>query len=72
MLKGEPVNGGAGYGFRLISCQYIFYGDTQMYLLWLKSKLEYLGYSVVLSANLTLQLPFASLRRGFPFLKYST
>ena len=38
----------AGYGLE-IPCQYSFYGDTQMSPPWLKSKLECLGYSVVLT-----------------------
>ena len=46
--RGKRVNRGARYGLE-IPCQYIFNGDTQMSLPWLKSKLECLGYSVVLT-----------------------
>ena len=42
---GKPVNRGAGYGME-IPCKYVFYGDVETSLPWLKSKLDYLGYSV--------------------------
>ena len=48
VVRGKRVNREARYGFE-IPCQYIFNGDTQMSLPWLKSKLECLGYSVVLT-----------------------
>lgn len=45
IITGKPVNRGAGYGME-IPCKYVFYGDVETSLPWLKSKLDYLGYSV--------------------------
>ena len=45
IITGKRVNRGAGYGLE-IPCKYIFYGDVETTLPWLKSKLDYLGCSV--------------------------
>ena len=45
VITGKRVNRGAGYGLE-IPCKYIFYGDKQMSIPWLKSKLQNLGYDV--------------------------
>ena len=45
IITGKPVNRGAGYGME-IPCKYVFYGDVETSLPWLKSKLDYLGHSV--------------------------
>ena len=45
IITGKPVKRGAGYGME-IPCKYVFYGDVETSLPWLKSKLDYLGYSV--------------------------
>ena len=50
VVTGKRLNRGAGYGLE-IPCQYIFYGDNEMSLPWLKSKLEFLGYTVVLKTS---------------------
>ena len=44
---GKRLNRGPGYGLE-IRCQYIVNGDIKMSLSWLKSKVECLGYTVVL------------------------
>lgn len=45
VITGKRVNRGAGYGLE-IPCKYIFYGDNQAFIPWLKSKLKGLGYDV--------------------------
>ena len=46
VVTGKRVNRGAGYGLE-IPCTYIFSGDKNMSIPWLKSKLESLSYEVL-------------------------
>lgn len=45
VVTGKRVNRGAGYGLE-IPCEYIFFGDNETSIPWLKSKIESLGYKL--------------------------